>query len=601
MSNSYLRTKTLLLIVSILLAIHVKGQNVGVGTATPVSKLNVEGNGAATEILRISNDKNATKDSIIVMTSGGIFGIGTTTPVNKLAVVAGADDWAASFFGQATSNTVRIGTYLGVAAIGSNNNALNAWRDLTINPGGGNVGIGTTTPGKILDVNGTARIVDHFIFNSQNGVINWGNAGHLYFRTNTTQGNELTFTDRMILSNQGYLGINTGIPGSPLQIDEPYNLSTPMLNLRQTTGSWGSAANFDSYRYIQTNYTGAASEYKQFNVGAGGVSVGYSAVPSYNSSDALYVNGNVGIGTNSPSRKLHVIANSNDQSVMVIQNQHSAGYSSIDFYNNSSALASFFGYSNSSSILLPGATLVGSLSGPLAFLTGPSMIERMRIDLSGNVGIGTSTNLNAKLNISGPGGIAKALYITGGYTIFDNNSSILVGLGTNAGAMAITGNFTAGEGEADFMNISPAGFEKGFRFYSSRGSGTTSYQLAQITEAGTIYSVNGSYLFSDSRLKKDVVSLGSDISNKLLNLKTYSYTFDKAAMDKYNLAWSGDLHYGVMAQELEKLFPSLVQTGNDGLKHVSYEGLVPLVIKTVQEQNKLILELTRRIEALEKR
>jgi uncharacterized protein (TIGR02145 family) len=55
-------------------------QNVGVGTAAPVSKLNVEGNGAATEVLRVSNDKNATKDSIMVMTSKGIVGIGTSTP-----------------------------------------------------------------------------------------------------------------------------------------------------------------------------------------------------------------------------------------------------------------------------------------------------------------------------------------------------------------------------------------------------------------------------------------------------------------------------------------------------------------------------------------
>lgn len=53
-------------------------QNVGVGTAAPVSKLNVEGNGAATEVLRVSNDKNATKDSIMVMTSKGIVGIGTS-------------------------------------------------------------------------------------------------------------------------------------------------------------------------------------------------------------------------------------------------------------------------------------------------------------------------------------------------------------------------------------------------------------------------------------------------------------------------------------------------------------------------------------------
>ena len=98
----------------------------------------------------------------------GNVGIGTVSPGNKLAVVAGADTWATTFYGLSTSNTVRIGTYTGVAAIGANNNAGNAWANLSINPGGGNVGIGTATPqGRLaVDTSGVNQWAGLFNYSS---------------------------------------------------------------------------------------------------------------------------------------------------------------------------------------------------------------------------------------------------------------------------------------------------------------------------------------------------------------------------------------------------------------------------------------------------
>lgn len=78
----------------------------------------------------------------------------------------------------------------------------------------GNVGIGTSTPGKSLDVNGRLRFKDHLIFNSANGVINWGNSGNLYFRTNNTLGDESTFADKMVLTNNGDLAIGSSTPAT---------------------------------------------------------------------------------------------------------------------------------------------------------------------------------------------------------------------------------------------------------------------------------------------------------------------------------------------------------------------------------------------------
>jgi len=56
---------------------------------------------------------------------------------------------------------------------------------------------------------------------------------------------------------------------------------------------------------------------------------------------------------------------------------------------------------------------------------------------------------------------------------------------------------------------------------------------------------------------------------------------------------------GVIAQEVEKVFPSLVHTDAEGVKSVDYMKLTPVMIEAIKEQQKLIDALTKRIERLE--
>ena len=54
---------------------------------------------------------------------------------------------------------------------------------------------------------------------------------------------------------------------------------------------------------------------------------------------------------------------------------------------------------------------------------------------------------------------------------------------------------------------------------------------------------------------------------------------------------------GLIAQEVEKVFPELVETSNDGTKSVSYGNIVGILIEAIKEQQVRIEELERKINA----
>ncbi len=52
---------------------------------------------------------------------------------------------------------------------------------------------------------------------------------------------------------------------------------------------------------------------------------------------------------------------------------------------------------------------------------------------------------------------------------------------------------------------------------------------------------------------------------------------------------------GVLAQEIEKIMPELVNESNDGIKSVNYNGLIGLLIEVVKEQQNQINELKSKL------
>lgn len=116
---------------------------------------------------------------------------------------------------------------------------------------------------------------------------------------------------------------------------------------------------------------------------------------------------------------------------------------------------------------------------------------------------------------------------------------------------------------------------------------------------GGFDNTNGNYTpVSDIRLKKNIQPI-NDMLNVIMELqpKTYQMKADNS---------HNNISYGLIAQDVEKVLPELitVYNGDDGdgikdLRMLSYTELIPILIKAMQEQQAIIEDLTKRVQALE--
>jgi hypothetical protein len=105
---------------------------------------------------------------------------------------------------------------------------------------------------------------------------------------------------------------------------------------------------------------------------------------------------------------------------------------------------------------------------------------------------------------------------------------------------------------------------------------------------GFIRKSDGNYFSgSDARLKKDVRGLDG-VLDRVLQLQPVSYRFKSAPA-------SAPPAIGLIAQEVEPLFPEVVDE-HDGVKSVTYSGLVPVALGAIQELNWKVEERAKRLE-----
>lgn len=279
---------------------------------------------------------SAVENTVIVMDNSGQIVLGNTNPVLKstgtsfaiegrtltLRTASGSNGNIAltpdglgqiiasryiSAPGATLSATYAGGTALVLRAGPSATADITQWQNsagsaLSIVNASGNFGIGTTSTRAALDVAGDASISGSLVFRNGTSSIDVLDGQSLDFKTSA--GGDAGLTTKMSLSNSGNLGINTTNPVSRLTVRATTAFDQFSIISDYTAGGWARGADLKYTQSDTTVHRGLA--YGLFGsgdtlTGAYFTAVSDAASPWSTAQLFLNANGNVGIGTNSPT------------------------------------------------------------------------------------------------------------------------------------------------------------------------------------------------------------------------------------------------------------------------------------------------------------
>jgi hypothetical protein len=134
------------------------------------------------------------------------------------------------------------------------------------------------------------------------------------------------------------------------------------------------------------------------------------------------------------------------------------------------------------------------------------------------------------------------------------------------------------------------GYDASYNYFARPVTiGNPGPQTYMLYVQGNTYS-SGGYTSSDIRWKKDLQPLGN-ILPSVLKLNGYHYNWRTDEFPDMN--FDNDRQIGLVAQEVEKIFPELVKNDSKGYKAVSYEKLSVLLLEGLKEQENKIEALSQ--------
>lgn len=172
----------------------------------------------------------------------------------------------------------------------------------------------------------------------------------------------------------------------------------------------------------------------------------------------------------------------------------------------------------------------------------------------------TAIGYTALQNSNGNGNIAIGDFAGYNLTTGDNNIDI--------GALGVAG-------ESDIIRIGRKGTQT-----EAFVQGIYNSALTSLSPLPVVVNSNGrlGYMPSAARYKRDIRDMG-DASNGLLKLRPVSF--------RYKQDPAGALQYGLIAEEVDRVYPELVAHGDDGkVEAVRYDLLPALLVNEVQKQAK---------------
>ena len=382
------------------------------------------------------------------------------------------------------------------------------------------------------------------------------------------------------------------------QFSSGSNSWTSSSNFTLGSGSYSSGTGAIAFGYQSTAYGGVGLGYQSYATGTGSAAIGYSNYSSGNGTTSLgydntaqsnystsigysnYVssaNGGVAIGYDNDSRNYYAIS--------MGYSNYVSGYAGVALgFNNyvSGNYAVALGINNTASDYA--STVIGQYNSSGSSATSSSSFSTTAPAFV--IGNGTSSGSLSdafKVMFNGDAYISSSLYL-GGTAVTSTAAELnyVDGVTSNVqtqldSKLSSSGNITTG-GNIIIPDSGNIGSTSDTDAITIANSGNVTF--------GQDVTVNGDVVISsDARLKSNIVSLGSTLSKLLL-------------IDGKSYRMKGKQKIGVLAQEIQEVFPELVSEDDNEMLAVNYQGLVPVLINALKYQQNEIDELKEMVQAL---
>ncbi|MCT4580587.1 MAG: tail fiber domain-containing protein [Flavobacteriales bacterium] len=433
----------------------------------------------------------------------------TTTPMVAIKNGHATGDASMLFDGGTTDYSIGSDAGNGSFTIAQNSSGLGTNDRLVIQNNSGYVGIGTSSPGAKLDIKTNSATTDA-----------------LYIGQSTT-------LPQLVVKAGGNVGIGTTSPSSKLAIE---NSANAHIDLTSTSGN----------AKINLQSSSGNSSINFYESGTSQAEIGWNSASNY-----LYLNdgtansltsrsGRVGVGTNFPSEKLHIV-NNNENISLKVENSYASG----NIYGIQNRITSSTTNNNATYATWNGVNNVNN-SNTLA----------------------TSTFANYSFTNNGGTGTSYGYY----YRDYS---------GTNTSY----GIYTQGEDR---------------NYLSGRiGLGVTSpsYQLHLSSNSAAKPTSSAWTVTSDKRLKENILPYKSGIDD-IMKINPVWYTYNgKAGLPR-------ETGIGVIAQDLQKIAPYMVNEWTYQNKEtylgVDNGAMTYMLINATKQQQEVILSMEEQLKVQQK-
>jgi trimeric autotransporter adhesin len=553
--------------------------NIGIGTSSPFAKLSISGSAYIGGNLTATGTASTTN---LAITS--ISGSTQCLHVNSLGQVSGTGSDCGSGGGAAYPFA---GTGNSTSTLTQFNAGLTAYASSTIGNSNQNGGLtingGATTTGSayIAGRLGLGRVNPD---NNLTIVPEGAGAGITIYDSNGGNSSVQIFAD----GASGGMQLQSG--GSIRQFYSARSDTPSYIHTLITSGMMG---------------YGTTSPWGYVSINPNGLTVPAFVIGSSTKTDFIVTNaGLVGIGTTSPYAKLSVVGEIVGRNLTATATDATSTIAGGLNVGNGSLVYDFS----------TGITSVSALElGALSFDTNAGTVSWSDMTVTSAVAAGTVESYSAQIDANpiltvysqsdGVGGIRNPRVAIGTTTPY----STLTVWGTTSAAVAkvfeVVNNASTtalsvySDGTttmSGFVGIGTSTPARALHVWRSTDGAPVRFEdsngYCEIDPTTTTWTCT-----SDRNLKKDINNLGAaETLQRMAQLQAVSFRWNKDTD-------ADALRYGMIAQDVEMVFPELVSTAENGIKSVAYGGFTPFMIEAIKALDLSVKDLQNRVDSIEDR